>query len=160
MKKVNVILCSLIMGITLTLNAQAPYKHSIGATTLNLNGVSYKTFLTDNLALSVDAGVKWTVTSIWGFSGVPLSAEVNPNVMYEALAGPIYWFAGGGVSIGGWGAGKFGLNAIGGVEYKFSKIPLTIQGDFRPGYGLTFGNGGTFSYFDWGICASVRYTFQ
>ncbi len=26
----------------------------------------------------------------------------------------------------------FGINAIGGVEYKFKKIPLALSGDFRP----------------------------
>ena len=80
MKKIGVILLGLVMGMTLTVNAQAPYKHSIGATVLSFNGVSYKTFLTDNLALSVDAGFKWTVPVL----GIACTGEVNPNLMYEA----------------------------------------------------------------------------
>ena len=155
MKKISVILLGLVMGMMLTVNAQAPYRHSVGGTVLNFNGFSYKTFLTDNLALSVDAGFKWTV-----FQGIPLTGEVNPNIMYEAptSANGLYWFAGGGLSLGGWaGWGKFGVNAIGGVEYKFN-IPLTIQADFRPGYGLAFGRGFGYSYFDWGLCLGVRYT--
>ncbi len=35
-------------------------------------------------------------------------------------------------------SGKFGLNAIGGVELALSSIPLTFGIDFRPGYGLFF----------------------
>ena len=70
----------------------------------------------------------------------------------------MYWFAGGGLSLGGWaGYGKFGVNAIGGIEYKFN-IPLTIQADLRPGFGLAFGYGGSFPYFDWGLCFGIRYT--
>lgn len=156
MKKICVILLVLVMGISYTMNAQAPYKHSIGATVLNFNGVSYKTFLIDNLALSVDAGFKWTVPGI----GIACTGEVNPNIMYEAptSANGLYWFAGGGLSLGGWtGWGKFGLNAIGGIEYKFS-IPLTLQVDLRPGYGLAFGSGFAGSYFDWGLCFGLRYT--
>lgn len=156
MKKISIILLSLVMGMMLTVNAQAPYKHSVGATVLNFNGFSYKTFLTNNLALSVDAGFKWTV-----FNGIPLTSEVNPNLMYEAptRANGLYWFAGGGLSLGGWaGYGKFGVNAIGGIEYKFN-IPLTIQADFRPGYGMAFTGGGYgLSYFDWGLCFGIRYT--
>ncbi len=156
MKKICVILLGLVMGMMLTVNAQAPYKHSIGATVLSFNGVSYKTFLTDNLALSVDAGFKWTVPVL----GIACTGEVNPNLMYEAptSANGLYWLVGGGLSLGGWaGYGKFGVNAIGGIEYKFN-IPLTLQVDFRPGYGLAFGSNYGVSYFDWGLCFGVRYT--
>lgn len=161
MKKICVILLVLVMGISLTMNAQAPYKHSVGATLISINGVSYKTFLTDKLALSIDGGFKWTVSPVMGYAAVPLTGEVNPNLMYEAGAGPqgLYWFAGGGISLGGWtGAGKFGFNAIGGVEYKFSDVPLTLQGDFRPGFGLAFNSFAASGYFDWGLCFGIRYT--
>lgn len=61
--------------------------------------------------------------------------------------------------------GKFGFNAIGGVELKFTKIPLAISCDFRPGYGLGFWakdvNGAkvnnTFHFFDYEIAVGVRY---
>ena len=56
-------------------------------------------------------------------------------------------------------AGKFGANAIGGVCYNFSNIPLALAADFRPGYGLMFTEGENISYFDWKISASVRYCF-
>lgn len=61
--------------------------------------------------------------------------------------------------------GKFGFNAIGGVELKFTKIPLAISCDFRPGYGLGFWgkkvNGekvsNTLHFFDYEIAVGVRY---
>ncbi len=169
MKKISVILLSLVMGLMLTVNAQAPYKHSIGVTALNLNGVTYKTFFNDNLALSADLGFKWTIGAFKGGSGFLMSFEANPNFMYESAIGSkgLYWLAGGGVSlgmglprvIGGGVVGKFGINAIGGIEYKFN-IPLTLQADFRPGYGLLFNDDYGASYFDWGLCVSVRYTFK
>ena len=172
MKKISVILLSLVMGMMLTLNAQAPYKHSIGGTFLSYEAFSYKTFLTDNLALSVDAGLKWTVTPISGTNMLPMSIEVNPNVMYEAPAGGsgLHWLVGGGLSMGyvfsinsfysyNASCGKFGVNAIGGIEYKF-KIPLTLQADFRPGYGLLFTSKNNASYFDWALCVGVRYVFH
>lgn len=76
--------------------------------------------------------------------------------------------------------GKFGINAIAGVELALTGAPITIGLDFRPGYGLLFTGdnedtkeekedvksmGGkmttsnTFSFFDWTLAATVRYTF-
>ncbi len=109
--------------------------------------------------------------------------------------GKLSWFAGGGISLGLLGEyslcslkwdtwsyywpdrvitdendaktvyGKFGFNAIGGVELKFTKIPLAISCDFRPGYGLGFWgkkvNGDkvseTVHFFDYEIAVGVRY---
>ena len=59
--------------------------------------------------------------------------------------------------------GKFGINAILGLEYKLD-IPLTLQLDFRPGYGMLFTDEyfygpDVWNYFDWSLNAGVRYTF-
>lgn len=118
-------------------------------------------------------------TSMWDFS-------LNPNIVYQnPIAKGFSWFVGGGASLGmakDFAAtyegnrysvsnsdllGKFGVNAIGGAEYKFADVPLVIGMDFRPGYGLIFRDykkGGltyhlTGHYFDWKIGASVRYCF-
>lgn len=172
--KINILVAIFIVIATLSAQAQAPYKHSIGVVTGNLNGVSYKTFLSDHLALQADLGYKCIVTSGQHANNVFVqSFELNPNIMYEKnITKGLYLFGGGGISLGySWmtyydfwtgyyryDLGKFGINAIGGAEYKFN-IPLTLQADFRPGYGLLFGNHNTWSYFDWALCASVRYTF-
>ena len=147
-----------IMVSVISLKAQAPYTNSIGGIAGSYYGVSYKAFLLDDFALQIDCGAK--LLNYWSF-------DINPNLMLEKEIKNIglYWFAGGGASTG-FGyyyqnnfVAKIGLNAIGGVEYKFAKIPLTIQADIRPGFGTGFGSGGIYPFFDWASCASVRYTF-
>ncbi len=112
----------------------------------------------------------------------------NPNLVYQgAIAKGFSWFAGGGLSMGmvsGFAVsmdgvratynatrddlmGKFGLNALTGVEYKFPAAPVVMGVDFRPGYGLDFKTekeqGVTTSisehYFDWKLALAVRYCF-
>lgn len=184
MKKLSALL--MILGFFVAVNAQAPYRHSIGVTGGNLNAFSYKTFFTNHLAFSIDAGYKMTPTvATYHNKGTHFvsrhgsffanTIEVNPNLMYEAPthAGGLHWFVGGGISGGySWSTtydgyngyykyyyGKFGVNAIGGVEYKFN-IPLTLQADFRPGFGLMFNENHDIHYFDWGFNFGVRYTIQ
>lgn len=61
--------------------------------------------------------------------------------------------------------GKFGVNAIVGLEMNFSNAPLALSFDFRPGYGLGFWSkksnsttyNNTFSFFDWSIAVGLRY---
>ncbi len=174
----------LVLGLAWYAGAQAPYTHSLGVTFGNMEAFSYKIFLTDNIAISADVGFKWTLTRatyhekgtnyIWRGSTTPMTIELNPNIMYESPAGRnnLYWFAGAGLSAGyawsnyqyEWGVarisyGKFGMNAIGGVEYKF-KFPLTLQADFRPGFGLLFNHNYNVTYFDWGIFVGARYTIR
>ncbi|MBQ4356107.1 MAG: hypothetical protein II757_05545 [Bacteroidales bacterium] len=169
----------MLFAFTFTANAQAPYRHSIGATVGNMQAFCYKTFPTSNFAIQIDAGEKFTVgaghTRGWGgWSSTFGTVGANVNFLYEPNAtGGLYWFIGGGPSLGYWWSevahghlyyvhgdwGKFGVNAMGGLEYKFN-IPLALQFDFRPGYGLMFdGYDNTISYFDWSVNAGVRYTF-
>lgn len=111
MKKISSII--LLIGLIWCANAQAPYRHSIGATVGNtIFAVSYKTFFTDNIAFSVDAGLKWTLTSatyhekqtgfVWHEAMIPMTIEVNPNVMYEGSTNVngLHWLAGAGLSAG------------------------------------------------------------
>ncbi|MCQ2270047.1 MAG: hypothetical protein MJZ52_02310 [Bacteroidales bacterium] len=188
MKKISIILLTLVMGFSVAVNAQAPYKHSVGGTLGTMEAFSYKTFFTNHLTLDLNAGYKFTVgPAAYCINGIkgsynttifPSTIEVNPNLEYESTTGKsgLLWFIGGGLSLGycpnvaivdkslnrGWGFartnwGKFGVNAIGGIEYKFN-FPMTLQVDFRPGYGLLFdGSKETISYFDWALCVGVRY---
>lgn len=156
MKRISIIIASLLLVFSFSLSAQAPYKHSVGLTLGSAVGISYKNFLKDNLALDINLGYHVTY-----FKGRCHTFEVNPNIEYELSthSDGLYWFVGGGLSLGYGtpGAGKFGINAIGGVEYKFN-IPLTLQLDLRPGFGTTFNSSGSWGYFDWGISLGVRYT--
>lgn len=59
---------------------------------------------------------------------------------------------------------KWGLNAIGGAEIHFHKVPLAISLDFRPGYGMAVPkqqkNVTTLMhFFDYKVVTGVRYTF-
>lgn len=186
MKKLRTTLLVIVLlaaGLS-TAKAGQPYKMGIGAVVGTMDGASFKLFFTEKLALQADLGIKygsWTEKgNDWGYSWKYhynfWTIELNPNLMYESCikdwsAGGLYWFAGGGLGIGyviisnwGWGdAGRFGVNAIGGVEWSFNKIPLTLQADVRPGYGLLFFSNdygdNTHSFFDWATTVSVRYTF-
>jgi hypothetical protein len=140
--------------------SQAPYKNSIGGIAGFIDGGSYKTFVSDNFAIQVDFGLRW---AHYG-AGV----HVNGNFMYEQpIKNGFHWFVGGGVSAGptfgllipiGF---NFGLNSIGGAEYKFKNIPLTLQADIRPGATFLIYSGGFPLYFDYNfVNASVRYTFK
>lgn len=163
------------------LNAQAPYKHSIGATLGSMQAFSYKTFVTDHFSIQVDLGTKILLTDCsnpgHNYTGVDFwNLELNPNFLYEGnFVSGLYGFAGGGVSLGyswdcwkpgvygfhgHWDKGKFGVNAMLGLEYKLN-IPLTLQFDFRPGYGMFFNGiqGNIWHHFDWSINAGVRYAF-
>ena len=159
-------------GLVLTLMmsllqvSYAQYTHSIGATVGSMNGFSYKGVF-GSLAEQAYLGLKLTEGAFEHYSWNVFTVELNPNLMYQANAtGGLYWFVGGGLSLGycfdhaGYyvDLGKFGLNAIGGLEYKFG-IPLTLQFDFRPGFGLLFDDYGHAGYFDWGLNLGVRYTF-
>lgn len=165
-------ICTLLIACSIgNINAQKPYNHSVGGIGGNMFGLSYKTYLLDNLALGMDFGVKLVYTNGEGIAGSDImTLELNPNVMYAKKFKPnLDWVFGGGVSLGynfladqfqSITAGKFGINALAGLEYKFN-IPLVLQGDIRPGYGMSFQGGhDVWHYFDWALCVSVRYVFD
>ncbi len=130
-----------------------------------------------------DNSSDWTEPIKGSGSMTSWSFECNPNMIYQKHIKTfdkcgLYWYAGGGVSVG-FGrnfsdvdglAGKFGINAIGGIECSFD-LPLTLFADFRPGYGLFFDSvfasyGGlttkvrsNTNFFDWGIGIGARYCF-
>ncbi|MBO4655667.1 MAG: hypothetical protein J5644_08985 [Bacteroidales bacterium] len=182
-KRILLAVVSMLLCFGGILQAQSPYQHSVGVTLGNMQAFSYKTFVTDHFAIQVDLGTKILCTDGENFKGLDSwDLELNPNFMYEGnFVSGLYGFAGGGVSLGYswtvwdpgyyfshlWDAGKFGINAMLGLEYKLN-IPLTLQFDFRPGYGLWFGedyyyyghrHSNTVSYFDWSVNAGIRYAF-
>ena len=160
-------LCTMLMACSIfSLNAQKLYDYSVGGVGGSMWGGSFQTYLLDNLALGVDLGVQLTYAAgQYSMNGDLMTLQLNPNAMYAIdFTKNLNGLFGGGVSLGygflGFGfnrfnAGKFGINALAGVEYKFD-IPLVIQADLRPGYGLMFG-GGTWNYFDWSACITARY---
>jgi len=148
----------------------APYKAGIGLILGSINGLSFKTFFSPSLALQADLGMH-----LYTYSYASIS--LNPNLVFQKNItrfkkniGRLDWLAGGGLNggytwWGGWrsfdfsyGYFHYGINAIGGVEMTFGKVPLAVQFDFRPGYSR-IGSGWAYDYnsFDWSANLSVRY---
>lgn len=145
------------------------YKNSIGVIAGMTNGVSYKHFVGNKLAIQADlgfginyapfsAGYMSLIMNCWDFS-------INPNVVYQStVTGNLSGYLGGGLTLGevnnyGYNTcigGKFGINAVMGLEYKLP-APLTLAFDFRPGYGLFFDSYEGISTFDWKLTLSLRY---
>ena len=101
------------------INAQCPYKHSIGGIVGNFSAFSYKTFVSEHFSMNFDVGYKLTPTfysctysctskdekSSWISNSIYrntfCSVELNPNFMYEGnFTKGLYGFAGGGISLG------------------------------------------------------------
>lgn len=86
--------------------------------------------------------------------------------MYQGnITGNLYAFGGAGLTLGEINnyssnaciGGKFGVNAIMGLEYQLP-APLTLGLDFRPGYGLFFDQDYNINAFDWKLVVALRYT--
>ena len=168
--------------------AQAPYKASVGGVlpyTSLAFGPSVKAFVTDKVVFQTDILFKAVLTfgtdaDSKNIAFAPyLCVETNMNVIYQKklkdkITSELFWLTGGGVSLGYSlfpGSGKFGVNAIFGIEYVFKNKPLAIQIDFRPGYGLLFNSDdivqaiffthkNPWSHFDYFFGATLRYTFK
>ncbi len=147
-----------------------PYKHSVGGVVGFIDGFSYKGFPAQNFAIQLDLGIGY----VYPFLG----SKVNVNFMFEKYINKgFYWFVGGGVSAGVTLFGRtinyysgyynynytfalIGVNAIGGVEYKFANIPLTLQADLRPGGSFFVNSYDKYIRFDYSFFnLSARYTF-
>jgi len=177
-------------NVTSTENANmkkhAPYYASVGGIispafpVMAVAGVSYKSFMTKNLAFQTDILIKTMLTGNINERTIFYSGYVtNTNILYqkklkEQKNANLFWFFGGGASLGFTitGNAKFGANAIIGLEYLFHKKNLAIQLDLRPGYGILFSsysqlNRGwlpplknPWSHFDWCWGVTFRYVFK
>lgn len=175
----TILMLALLFSMTLSIQAQAPYKHSIGVTVGSMQAISYKTFPTDHFAIQLDLGTKYNYSVIAGFGSTHWSMELAPSFIYEGhFVKGLYGLVGGGFSLGfTWYPpvsyyiasspdmqihkimGKGGAHGIIGLEYKFN-IPLTLQLDFRPGYFFQFNHEFIGDHtFEWGLVnLGVRYT--
>lgn len=137
---------TLLPAVGQTRRDAAPYNNAVGATIGFMNGFTFKTFPTNHFAIQLDMGYRFIADYHWG--GVPVVLSFNPNFMYEQSCGNgFFWLIGGGLNVGGslgshryasyrYSNFVFGVNVIGGAEYKFAKIPLALQIDARPGFFL------------------------
>ena len=182
MKKI-ILLISMAFIATGSLFAQ-DYNQSVGLVVGSLNGLSYKKFIKENVAVQTDLafGLVATRASVYhggeylGSGGEHFwTFQLQPNLYYQKNVfntdwGNIAALVGGGMSLGyaeefgsDLSMGKWGVNAIAGVEFILNNSPITVGLDFRPGYGLLFTSQSygilTAHIFDWTLAASVRYCF-
>lgn len=143
----------LAVGLT-----QAAYKHGSAGQydfTINPNAL-YHFDLVDNLKLYTGGGINFGLVdglaSGTGMSYAPRRITIPGYGDYDI---PNYHH-GGGSSV----LGKFGINAVIGLAYKFDAVPVVLAFDFRPGYGMSFNDTKyTSHFFDWKIAFAVRYAF-
>jgi hypothetical protein len=149
-----------------SINAMA--QHEIGGIVGGMNGASYKYWFNDAVALQADLAVGLTQAAGQAGAGGQYDFTINPNAEYHwALpVDNLKIYAGGGLNFGLCSAiqntnpngllGKFGINAIAGLQYDLASVPLALAFDFRPGYGMSFRNAAG-HFFDWKIAFAVRY---
>jgi len=148
MSKIKILGLGLVMaglGAMAVPAAAQNYKIGLGGRlTLDGIGANAKFFMNKAMAIELQANVG-------GLSWYNDGASTTFAGIFEyhiALPKPEWQiFFGGGLHAGVWSHDNdwyyndewrdanefiFGINAIGGVEYKFKKIPLALSGDFRP----------------------------
>ncbi|MCC6286293.1 MAG: hypothetical protein IT249_00260 [Chitinophagaceae bacterium] len=123
--------------------AQVTYKNALGAriapaSYYDFFSFSYKTFVTSAGAIEVDAGL-----------GRKTYGDHNPFTFAASAAYQhhfaipvegLNWYVGGGLTMynsfsdknGGYRGLGFGFFPTGGIDYKFSGIPLNLSADYRP----------------------------
>ena len=174
MKKIFTLCVVALMAVT-TVKAQ----HEIGAVVGGMNGLSYKYWFSDALAVQADLAVG--LTAAYGgayYNGTKIADgqldmydfTINPNLLYHFnLPANFKFYCGGGVNLGLMSnidntdpngiTGKFGINGAVGAAYEIGSAPIVLALDFRPGYGLGFTKADVFhtSFFDWKLAFAVRY---
>ena len=142
----------LAVGLT-----QAAYEHySCGQYDFTINpNALYHFDLIDNLKLYTGGGISFGL-----MDGLASGTAMSYAPRYITIPGygefdvPNYHHGGSTVS------GKFGINAVVGLAYKFDAVPVVLAFDFRPGYGLSFNDSKyTAHFFDWKLAFAVRYAF-
>ena len=155
-KPIIIIEAFFFLGI-LSVKAQSDYKSAIGARLGVPVSFSYKHFITKAGALELNAGF---AHEGYGFNYVRIGGMYQHHFPIGSVEG-FKWYIGGGPFVDlysydiytsnyGYSKSAVGINAVGGVDYKFKKIPLNLSADwmpsvflggnlyysnFRPGYG-------------------------
>ena len=166
----------ILAAVCMTASVMA--QHEIGVIAGGINGLSYKYWISNNLAFQADLAVGLTAapgaaylngTCIGRGTNAQYDFTLNPNIAYHApLTNHMFVYIGGGANVGMLTdlnntnpnsiIGKCGANGIVGFEWNAGQ-KTAIALDFRPGYGLGFKDVNTalFHYFDWKLGLAVRY---
>ena len=159
--------------MAITSASAVPYKVAVGLVTGLEYGPSLKVNFTDNLTLINDLAWYIVPNTVFGANGTTFNMGYqgladNANFAYQKKLASgkgidLSFFGGGGLTLGfaDMGealVGKFGVNAIGGIEVNIN-APIEFTFDFRPGYAMLFNGDGAMHGLDWSINLAVRYTF-
>lgn len=167
MKRIIYFSSILLSVCCLTASAQNSYQSAIGVRAGIPIAASFKHFVSDPGAIEVDAGF-WHDPVSYGFTYFTLGAMYQYHFPITGVQG-LRWYVGGGVVAqffhynSDWGANKpastaFGINAVGGIDYKFSDLPLNLSADWTPTVFLAKAYYDSFRPGYFGVCA--RYTFR
>ncbi len=157
---------SLVVGCFFAAHSQSTYKSAIGLRAGYPVAVTFKQFLFDQGAIEAFAGYRGYVGYGWFVTGITYQHHFPFTI--GSLEG-FHWFIGGGAGVYFWNYNytndlartSVGILAVGGVDYKFEKIPLNVTADIMPAFfvGSNYRNG--YSRFQAGLGAlSARYTFR
>ena len=151
-----------VLGCFVAVNAQSTYKAAIGLRLGYPTCVSFKYFLSEPGALEAFAGFR----GYGGYGYATVGAAYEHHFPIGSIEG-FTWYVGGGAAIQFWNydavygsdyaSTTFGVLGVGGVDYKFSSIPLNLSADVMP----TFFIGDSYINSFQGLGAlSARYTFK
>jgi hypothetical protein len=140
MKKVF-FLSAFLLALTAAGFAQSDYKSAIGGRIgtgrYDLISGSYKFFVAEPSAIEINAG--FGTRGYYSYNTGYVSAAASYQHHFKIPVDGLRWFVGGGAMVynafskyddyDGFGAGLF---PTGGIDYKFSKIPLNLSADIRP----------------------------
>jgi len=165
--RLKLILTVVFAYATISLFAQSNYKRSIGVRLgsgyYDVIAAAYKTFITKPGALEFDLGIRpYNAHDDW--VNVSFSGAYQHHFDIKPVKG-LKWFIGGGiVTSNSFSSNKdyrgfnLGIFPTGGVDYKFSKIPLSVSADIRS----TIHIAEAYDYYDTfyqNVGVSARYTF-
>lgn len=159
MKRRTLTILFVLFFFVFTSKAQ-DYHSGLGLRASVYPGVSFKHFLTTNMAGEGILTVRWG-----GFNATGLAEWHLPVFDTEGF----YFFYGGGAHLGVWDSGKdyygntgdgtslfLGVDGIIGLEYAFLDIPLSIGLDWKPGMNII----SDFGFFFDDLALSFRYLFR
>jgi hypothetical protein len=144
MKKLSIALVTLFLLTASASLAQSDYKAAVGVRVGTPTSASFKAFLFPAGAIEVHAGF-WHYANYYNFFSTGIMYQHHfPIGNVEGLR----WYLGGGVLAEFYSYDKdrwnynnedrsktgIGIHAVGGVDYKFSRIPLNVSADFMPTY--------------------------
>lgn len=151
MKKLVVLLVLALGFVTQSIGQE--YNSAIGIRGGLSNGLTYKTFISQNTALEFLLATRWHGINITALNEIHAQAFDTDG---------LNWYYGFGAHVGFWN-GKdvdwaddnesytvLGIDGIIGLEYNFKDVPINISLDWKPAFNLIgnsdfWGDGGAFS---------------